>query len=202
MALKSKKDEELLFPIDVDETTDEQISFDDLEFEAEFLTDEELEELKPQKYYTITGKEQWYEPEWEKFSISELDVGTEMTGRPEVTIFENKDKSYNAMRLRLLDDGEICDCYFNYPKRNYPYVKNINKEYNFYRTCFDFIYSILKFRDERNVVNKDGEEINNFKQVNLENFAKYVDKMTRVGVKVTEGNPDSEYNSWIIYMME
>ncbi len=203
MALKSKKDEELPFPIDIEEETDEQISFDDLEFEAEVMTEEEVEQAEnPKQYFTITGKVQQYEPTWDKFGIQDLDVGDEFIGRPEVTIFEKKDKSYNAVKLRLMDDGEILDLYFNYPKKDWPYVKNITKYFDFYRGCFDFIYSILKFRDERNVVNLDGEEINRFKTVNLETFAKYVDTMTRVRVRVTEGNPDSDYNSWIIYMME
>jgi len=177
----------------------EQVSFDDLEFEAEFVDEDDL---APKKFYTISGKEQQYEPEWEKYSIRELDVGTTMEGRPEVCIFENEDKTYDALRLRILDDGDIVDCYLNFPKKDYPYVKGINKGFDFYRTCFDFIFSILKIRDERNVVDAKGEEVNRFKSVNLETFAKYVDSMTRVGVKVTEGNPDSEYTSWEIYKME
>ena len=199
MALNKTTKEELPFPVDVEENTTEQITFDQLEFEAEYV-DENEQETK--KFYTISGKESDYEPTWEKISIRELDVGDEFEGKPEFMIFENEDKTYNAGRLRLLDDGEILDCYFNFPKKDYPYVKGINKGFDFYRTCFDFIYSILKYRDERNVVNKDGEEINRFKSVNLETFAKYVDSMSRVGVRVTEGNPDSDYNSWIIYKME
>lgn len=200
MAL-NRKEEEL--PFEIEGTADNQISFDDLEFEGEVLTDEELEEAnKVTKYYTISGKEQMYEPEWEKFKISDLDVEDEFEGIPEVTLFENEDKTYDALRLRLLDDGEILDCYFNYPKRDYPYVKNINKGFDFYRTCFDFLFSILKWQDESNVVNSNGEEINKFGKVNLENFAKFVDQHSRVGVRVTEGNPDSNYNSWIIYKME
>lgn len=200
MAL-NKKEEEL--PFEIEGTADNQISFDDLEFEGEVLTEEELEEAnKVTKYYTISGKEQMYEPDWEKFSIRELDIGDEFEGIPEVTLFENKDKSYDALRLRLLDDGEILDCYFNYPKRDYPYVKNINKGFDFYRTCFDFLFSILKWQDESNVVNSNGEEINKFGKVNLENFAKFVDQHSRIGVRVTKGNPDSNYNSWIIYKME
>ena len=195
MALnKTNKDGELPFPI---ETEAEQVSFDDLEFEAEFV-----DETESKKFYTISGKESWYEPTWDKISIRELDVGDEFEGRPEFNIFENEDKSYNAGRLRLLDDGEILDCYFNFPKKDYPYVKGINKGFDFYRTCFDFIFSILKLRDERNVVNKEGEEVNRFKIVNLETFAKYIDGMERVGVRVTEGNSNSDYNSWEIYKME
>lgn len=196
MALKSKS---TIPEESIEKVTETQVSFDDLEFEAEFVDDEDLE---TKKFYTISGKESWYEPTWEKMSIRELDVGDEFEGKPEFMIFENEDKTYNAGRLRLLDDGEILDCYFNFPKKDYPYVKGINKGFDFYRTCFDFIYSILKLRDERNVVNADGEEVNRFKTVNLETFAKYVDSMERIGVRVTEGNPDSEYNSWEIYKME
>lgn len=177
----------------------QEITFDDLEFEAEYVDEEELE---TKKFYTISGKEQQYEPTWEKMNIRELDVGDEFEGRPEITIFPNDEKSYDSARLRVLDDGEILDCYFNFPKKDFPYVTGINKGFDFYRTCFDFIYSVLKFRDERNVVNKDGEEVNRFKKVNLETFLKYVDSMKRVEVIVTEGNPDSEYDSWQIKKME
>ena len=200
MALKSKKtEEELPFPIETEEKKAEQVSFDDLEFEAEYVDEEQIE---TKKFYTISGKESWYEPTWEKYRMSDMDVGDEMEGRPEMNIFENPEKSYNAARLRVMDDGEILDLYFNFPKKDWPYVVGINKGFDFYRTCFDFLFSVLKLRDERNVVDKNGEEINRFKRVNLETFAKYVDSMTRVGVRITEGNPDSEYNSWEIYKME
>ena len=188
MALKSKSTEET-----------QQISFNDLEYEAEFVEDDEME---TKKFYTISGKESWYEPTWERYTMADLDVGDEFEGRPEINIFENEDKTYNALRLRVMDDGEIVDIYINYPKKDYPYVKGINKTFDFYRKCFDFIFSVLRLRDERNVVNKDGEEVNRFKTVNLETFAKYVDSMNRVGIKITEGNTDSEYNSFQIYKME
>ena len=86
-------------------TEQEQISFDDLEFEGEAVDEDELNANT--QYYTISGKVQQYEPDWERFTVNELDVGTTMEGMPEVSIFEKDGKSYNAMRLRLLDDGEI-----------------------------------------------------------------------------------------------
>ena len=184
MALKSKS----TIPEEAIENV-EQITWDDLEYEAEFVDEDELE---TKKFYTISGKESWYEPTWEKFKASDLDVGDEFEGRPEINIFANPDKSYDALRVRVMDDGEILDLYVNFPKKDFPYVKGINKGFDFYRTCFDFIFSILKLRDENNVVNKDGEEVNRFKKVNLENFAKMVDSMPRIGVKITEGNPDSD----------
>lgn len=193
MALKSKTEDV------IEEPTIEQVSFDDLEFEAEYVDEEEL---SVKKYYTISGKESWYEPEWEKMKASDLDVGDEFEGRPEVNIFENSDKSYNALRVRVMDDGEILDLYVNYPKKDFPYVKGINKSFDFYRTCFDFIYSILKHKNEKYVVDENGEEVNKFNKVNFETFAKYVDNMERIGVRITEGNIDSEYNSFQIYKLE
>lgn len=193
MALKSKTEEV------IEEPTIEQVSFDDLEFEAEYVDEEEL---SVKKYYTISGKESWYEPEWEKMKASDLDVGDEFEGRPEVNIFENSDKSYNALRVRVMDDGEILDLYVNYPKKDFPYVKGINKSFDFYRTCFDFIYSILKHKNEKYVVDENGEEVNKFNKVNFETFAKYVDGMERIGVRITEGNIDSDYNSFQIYKLE
>lgn len=193
MALRSKNQEgNLVQP--------EQVSFEDIDFEAEYVDEDEQQESK--KFYTISGKECWYEPQWEKYSIQDLDVGDVFEGRPELTVFTNDDKSYDALRVRVMDDGEILDLYVNYPKKDYPYVLGINKTFDFYRKCFDFIYGVLRWRDEANVIDSNGEEINRFKKVNIETFAKYVDQMERIGVKITEGNPDSEYNSFIIYKME
>ena len=178
MPLKTKKEEE-------------QVTFDELEWEVEEIT-----------YTTISGKEQAYDPDWEKYTVHELDPGATMEGTPEIKIFEKEDKSYNSLRLRVSDDGEILDCYLNFPKKDYPYIKGLNKDFEFYRPLFKFIFNILKWRDERNIIDSNGEEITKFKQVNLETFAKYVDRMTRVGVKITKEDPDSEYNEWEIYMME
>lgn len=195
MALnKQTKQEELPYPID----NVPQTEFE-LEYEAEFVDEDEIE-IK--KFYTISGKESEYEPDWERFGMADLDVGDEFEGRPELNIFPNEDKSYDALRVRVMDDGEIVDIYVNYPKKDYPYVKGINKSFDFYRKCFDFIFSVLRYQDETNVVNNNGEEINRFTKVNIEQFAKYVDSMNRVGIKITEGNPDSDYNSFIIYKME
>jgi hypothetical protein len=69
-------------------------------------------------------------------------------------------------------------------------------------TAFDFIYSVLRWKGEENVVDRNGEEINHFKKVNIIAFAKFVDQMNRIGVRITEGNSDSDYDSFIIYKME
>lgn len=184
MAMKTKKNE--------------QVSFDDLEFEAEYVENE-----GGQVYYTISGKEQEYEPTWEKYSMRDLDVGDDMEGRPEITHFVNDDKKYDNLRVRVMDDGEILDCYVNIPKPDKNgFITNIRKGFDFYRTAFDFIYSVLRWKGEGNVVDSNGEEINRFNKVNIIAFAKFVDQMERIGVRITEGNEDTDFNSFIIYKME
>src|SRR5574344_108809 len=196
MTLKSKQNE---LPEEFE--VQEQISFDDIEFEAEYVDEEELEN-GGQKFLTISGKESWYEPTWEKYGIQDLDVGQTMEGRPEISIFENEDKTYDALRLRVMDDGEILDLYVNYPKKHYPYVRGINSKFDFYRKCFDFIFSVLKLQGEKNVVNSQGEEVNKIGKINIEMLAKFVDQHNRIGVEIIEGNSDSEYDSFKIYKLE
>lgn len=196
MALKNKQNE---LPEEFE--VQEQISFDDIEFEAEYVDEEELEN-GGQKFLTISGKESWYEPTWEKYGIQDLDVGQTMEGRPEISIFENEDKTYDALRLRVMDDGEILDLYVNYPKKHYPYVRGINSKFDFYRKCFDFIFSVLRLQGEKNVVNSQGEEVNKFGKINIEMLAKFVDQHNRIGVEIIEGNSDSEYDSFKIYKLE
>ena len=196
MTLKSKQNE---LPEEFE--VQEQISFDDIEFEAEYVDEEELEN-GGQKFLTISGKESWYEPTWEKYGIQDLDVGQTMEGRPEISIFENEDKTYDALRLRVMDDGEILDLYVNYPKKHYPYVRGINSKFDFYRKCFDFIFSVLRLQGEKNVVNSQGEEVNKFGKINIEMLAKFVDQHNRIGVEIIEGNSDSEYDSIKIYKLE
>ena len=100
MALKNKSkqttDEELPFPIDTEDVQTEQISFDDIECEAEYVDEEDLE---TKKFFTISGKESEYEPTWEKFGMADLDVGDEFEGKPEINIFKNEDKTYDAFRI-------------------------------------------------------------------------------------------------------
>lgn len=194
MALKSKQNE---LPEEFEVQEVKQISFDDIECEAEYVDEDETK-----KFYTISGKESWYEPTWEKYTMKDLEVGQEAEGRPEITIFENKDKTYDALRLRIMDDGEIVDLYINYPKKDFPFVRGINKSFDFYRKCFDFIFSVRRLHGDAYVMDSNGEEVNRFNKINIEMLAKYVDQHERIGVRITEGNSDSEYDSFIIYKLE
>ena len=197
MALSKSTQNELPQEFEIKEA--EQISFDDIECEAEYVEEDGIE---TKKFYTVSGKESIYEPTWEKYGIQDLDVGAEMEGRPEINIFTNDDKSYDALRLRVMDDGEILDLYINYPKKHFPYVRGINKTFDFYRKCFDFIFSVRHLHGDKYVMDKNGEEVNRFAKIDLEMLAKYVDQHERIGVRITEGNSDSEYDSFIIYKLE
>ena len=201
MALNKTNQEEVPFPINgvEEEKVAEQISFDDIEFEAEYVDEDQIE---TKKFHTISGKESQYEPTWEKYGIQDLDVGATMEGRPEINIFENEGKTYDALRLRVMDDGEILDLYINYPKKHFPFVRAINSKFDFYRKCFDFIFSVLRIQGEQYVVDKNGNEVNKFGKIDIEKLAKYVDQHERIGVEITEGNSDSEYDSFKIYKLE
>lgn len=175
----------------------EEVTFDDLLEGLEYEYEEE------RTFLTISGKEYEDVQTWEKYTMRDFGVGEEVEGIPEITYFENKDKKYDSLRVRVLDDGEYADLYVNIPKPDkLGYVSNIRKSFDFYLTAFNFIYSVLKYRDERNVVDENGEEKNHFKKVNIMTFAKYVDQMDRIGIRIVEGKEDSNYDTWIIYKME
>ena len=178
--------------------TNERIVFDDLEVEGVY--EEEKEFDTP---LTISGKEQEYHQDWEKYTMRDLDVGAEMEGKPEIRHFINENRKSDSLRVRVSDDGEIVDCYVNIPKPDKNgFITNIRKDFDFYRTAYDFIYSVLRWNGEQNVIDSKGEEINTFKKVNIINFAKFVDQFNRIGIRITPGNETSDYDSFIIYKME
>ena len=207
MALKSKKETGL--PEEFEETSiEKQVSLDlGLEVEAVDI-DEEAEEEK-KVYYTISGKEQQYNPQWEAYSISDFDVGEELEGVPEVTLFENEDKSYDAARLRLIDEDEIVNLYFNFPKKAYPIVRNLKNirtgekdKFDFYINCYDVCFSVLRCLDENNIKDSNGETINKIKAINLETVLTIIDTSNKVKVRIIEGSPYNDYKSWGIISME
>lgn len=176
---------------------DEQINFDQLTegLEAEYDPNE--------GYSTVSGKPLTNVQQLDGMNIYDYEVGDDLEGRPEISHFKNDDKKSDSLRVRIINEDEYIDLYVNIPKPDEKgFVKNIRRGFDFYRTAYDFIYSILKYRDEANVVDSNGEEKNHFKKVNILLFAKYVDQMEHIKVRLTEGNTDSDYNSWIITKME
>jgi hypothetical protein len=188
MALNNKAHEEEVF---------EQVNFDDLVDSTEAEVTQEIR--------TVTGRETEYNHEWEIFKSYNEDVGTYMEGTPEVTIIEKDGKTYDSLCLRVIDNStdEVLDCYCNFPKADKDgFVKNLTKDFDFYRNAFDFIFSVLKTRGDKYVLDKNGDEYDKFRRVDWMGFAKLVDQMNKVKVEITEGNEDSTYNSWMIMSME
>lgn len=188
-----------------EEAVDEQVNFDNLISNMEAEYEEDQGENKKKVYYTLTGKEQQYNPQWDIYKSYEADVGDWLEGTPEISIIRKEDKSYDTLRLRVIDDStdEVLDCYLNFPKADeHGFITNITKSFDFYRNCFDFLYSILKCQGEKYVLDKNGEEYNRFAKINFIGFAKLVDQMSKVRIDLTEGNEDSDYNSWMITNME
>ena len=181
MAMKSKKDN--------------QISFDELECEGGFS----------EEYMTLTGKEKRDVPDYEVYKTYECDVGDDLTGYPEVSIIPKEGKSYDALKIKVIDDigGEILEAYANFPRADENgFVKRIGKNFDFYRNAFDFIFSLRRCQGEKYIVDKNGEEYTEWKNIDFIGHAKLVDQMNKITIKITEGNPDSTYDSWMITHME
>ena len=74
--------------------------------------------------------------------------------------------------------------------------------FDFYRNCFDFLFSILRCKGDKYVLDKNGEEYNKFRRINILQFARYVDQQKSIRIRITEGNESSNYDSWEIIEME
>jgi len=198
MALKTRQNDNIIDPDEAVKTIrNEKVNFDDLIATTEATAEE--------GYKTITGRETEYLPDYETYKSYEMDVGDWIQGKPEVSIITKDGKNYDALHLRIIDDSaeEILDCYCNYPRADEQgFVTNLTKDFDFYRSAFDFIFSILKTRGDKYVLDKNGEEYNKFRRVDFMGFARLVDTMKQVKVEITEGNPDSTYDSWMIIHME
>lgn len=141
--------------------------------------------------------------EYEKYSIHELDAGVTFYGRLQPRIFKNEEegKNYDNLALNIVDDDaeEVLRIYCNIPKNK---SENISRGSNFYRTTFDLIYSYMYLQDPLLVVDEKGEEKNYVKNnLNWEEFVAFLEGKN-AEIKVTEGNRDSDYKSFIIIKME
>lgn len=172
-----------------------QMSFDQLECEGGFETE----------YTTLTGKDQMTLPSYEVYRTYDCDIGDYLTGYPEVSIIPKEGKNYDTLKVKIIDETgeEILEAFANFPRADEKgFVKRIGKNFDFYRNAFDFIYGIRRCQGEKYVVDKNGEEYSEWKNIDFIGHAKLVDTMNKVTVTVTEGNPDSTYNSWMITNME
>jgi hypothetical protein len=146
-----------------------------------------------------------------QFRAYDLEVGATFSGRPEVSIWTNDEvdekgefiKKYDSCRVRLIDSPDYLDAYFNIPKPDENgIITNVRKGFDFYRSCFDMIYSFLRYIDETNIIDPStGEEIRTIKKINIEHFVEILNDKELIELVITEGNPDSDYNSFMIRKM-
>lgn len=158
-------------------------------------------------YTTISGKEKTDVTNYTGYYIGDIEIGQTVTGKVEVDYFQNNDKDeitgeysrkYQNIRVRVIDEEEYIDFYANIPRADENgFITGLNKNFEFFRTGFDLVFSFMRFIDETNVVTADGEEINRINRVNIVNIAKAIDKNERVKIKVIKG-ANEDYHSWII----
>lgn len=191
---KGKKDNQVKF----DGNGDNQSPSIDFSFDAEYSEFE--------GYMTLAGHEQTDVHNMTGYGMVDLEIGDIVSGRPEITIFENNDKKdngeyvrkYQSLRVRVIDGDEYVDLYANIPRRDENgFIENLTKFSNFYRTGFDLVFSFMRFLDENNVITPDGEEINRIKKVNIEAIGKFIDNMEYCRIKIIAG-ADENYDSFII----
>lgn len=181
----------------------EQVNLD-FGFEAEYDENEGA-------YTTISGNEQKDVTNATPYDIRDFDIGNIITGYPELTIFNNNEKDENgefkkksqSVRLRIIDgDEEYINLYANIPRRDEKgFITGLNKYFDFYRTGFDLVFSFMRFLDETNVIDSNGEEINKINMVNIERICEAIDKMEYIKVKIVASN-DVDWPSWLILDMK
>jgi hypothetical protein len=193
------KQNELPEEFETTSETSDKVTFDDLLASTDAVSTGD--------YVTITGKESRYNSEWDVYKAYEMDVNDWIEGYPEVRIIDKKTdgKSYDALHIRIIDDtdNEVLDCYSNFPRADENgFVTGLPRDFDFYRSAFDFIFSVLHTRGDKYVLDDKGEEYTKFRKVDFIGFAKLVDQMNKVKIRITEGNENSDYNSWEIISME
>ena len=147
--------------------------------------------------------------ELEKYYLNEAQVGTAFGGTPQISIYRDvKDKNtgeikkYSQALLRLINEenGQHLDIYMNMPKIDEKgVIKNLNHGFEFYRTAYDFVFSLMHLIDPSNILDAEtGQEINTFKTFNIQQALEFIGNKEWVDIVVTKVSEESEYNSFKI----
>ena len=127
----------------------------------------EVESVQEQEYIDFS--------EYEKFGINDAEVGTTFSGKPSVYRFDAREgRKSTSVRIRLVDEEEkeLLDAYMNVPL-DYPIIKNIRQGFDFYRSTFDCITSVLEKINPNLVEDAKGNRVNRINQINLEEFMEH-----------------------------
>ena len=157
----------------------------------------------------------------EKISIDELNVGDVVSGMPDFALFDNSNRTnsdgskrkWDSICLHLADVEETDE----YGEQSGEYLVaclpcprpdaqgNITNIFGngFYHGCFNLIYSYLRTLDETNVLDAQGNIINNIKKVNIIKLLENLNELSYMEVKVMAGaNNDDQYLTFMITDMK
>ena len=176
-------------------------------------TFDEIEEIKPASQtelemlgFEVDTQDYVVEDlsELEKITLNELDSGTEYDGKPSLYLFENDDKNWDNIRVRVIDTKDYLQAYCNIPKPDADgFIRDIHQNNKFYRGAFDLVYSYLHAIDETLILDPQSPTgyINHIKKINIKKVIEQLNAKSKVEVRVTEGSGDG-YNSMVILSME
>ena len=139
-----------------------------------------------------------------KVKVNDMSTGETIEGAPQVDIYENEEKKYDSMRIRLVNHAtdEYADLYCNLPKKGKDGLRHfILKNNDFYRQTFDIIFSVLYLINPKNVIDENDNEINKIDTINIEEFAQFLSNKEWLKVEVNE-ELKSGYNSFMITKIE
>lgn len=111
--------------------------------------------------------------------LRDLDIFESYSGNPIVSIFENDEKSYNNASIRLVNEDEELRLSVNFPKKDYPLVKNLNEDFGFYLNSFNLV------KDIAILTGVDGvdDDTSAFKEVNLQEILEFIDGLDELEIQ-------------------
>lgn len=140
---------------------------------------------------SISGKDLNLDNERDIVFLRDLDENESFTGNPIVSIFENDDKTYNNVSIRLVKEDEELRLSVNYPKKDCPLVKNLNEDFGFYLNAFNLVKDIALLTGVEGVDNNTAL----FKEVNFQEILEYIDGLDEMSIQAYLPE-DSDYLSF------
>lgn len=140
--------------------------------------------------------------DYERANINQINVDSIFEGKPFIMKFENDDKNYDTVLIKLLNDidMECLDVYINTPKfKNV--IKNIRKRNNFTLNLFNLIISVNKLIDPSSIMDpKTKDEINVIKKINFQDLLDFLEEKESIKIKVIPGSEG--YNSFEVIKIQ
>jgi len=158
-------------------------------------------------------EEEFEEPASEKFTLSKTDaeVGIRFGGKPiidltEDVIVDDVPKKYSFAFLTIVNEtnDQYLNIRMNFPKLDKDgWIRNLNKDFEFFREGFNFIISLQRLSNPDSVINpKTGEEITFIRKFNMKKALEYIGNKEWIDIEITEGIEDSDYNSFKIIRVD